>query len=102
MSFRYGEDRKMFVIAMAYGGQPLKRIVTGKAHGLTYVANPSTDISKLPGAPGGVGFPDSAVFRFDSELMDALDSAWSSGDVAKLERLWREATPSAERDKLAA
>lgn len=92
----------MLVIARAYADRPLKRLVTGKAHGLTYLANPSVDISELEGSPGGVGFPDSAVFEFDSDLMDSLDSAWASGDGTKLKQLWRKATPLSERAKVAA
>lgn len=86
----------MYVIAKAYGGEPLRRIATGHAHGLTYVVNPEA-VENAEVAPlSGVGFPDAAVFAFDESLFVQLRVAWESRAAAALKDLWRMAEPIVE------
>lgn len=81
----------MLVIAKAYGGEPLRRIATGHQRGLTYVVNPhvveNSDVEPL----SGVGFPDSAVFRFDDNLYGEMRTAWDEGRISYLNGLWERA-----------
>lgn len=83
----------MHVIAMAYGGEPLDRIVTGTHGNVVYVLNPSVASAKDVTPLSGVGFPQWAVFRHDGNLLDSLSAAWSAGDAVNLKRLWAKATP---------
>lgn len=83
----------MRVIARAYGDEPLDRIATGRASGVTYILNPSTISSTGIEPNSGVGFPDRFVFRFDQSLWERLWEAWEHGNTDDLLRLWDEASP---------
>ncbi len=90
----------MHVIAMAYGDEPLDRVLVGENARVFYVANPSTVSSTGQCTSGGVGFPKAYVFEFDSALFDSLEQAWASADRQGLADLWREATPFPGPDSL--
>lgn len=81
----------MFVIARAYGDEPLRRIATGHARGLTYLVNPEAVENSEVEAMSGVGFPDSAVFVYEDKLFNRLRLAWENQDQAALAELWLEA-----------
>ena len=83
----------MFVIAKAYGDEPLRRIATGHQRGLTYVVNPEAVENSGIEPMSGVGFPDSAVFAFDEPLFNRLRQAWEHQNNTALADLWREAEP---------
>lgn len=89
----------MRVLAMAYGGRPLERLAVGRAKGVIYL---STDSSTESVLSNGVGFPENCVFEFDRQLFESLQKAWAQNDGKNLERLWAEATPLREPDKIAA
>ena len=92
----------MFALARAYADQPLRRVVSGRGSGVTYLVNPSTVSSTGIEQDSGVGFPDAYVFRFDPALFKMLEDAWNNGDDARLSELWAKATPLLDPDKIAA
>ena len=81
----------MRVIARAYGDEPLQRVVTGECGKLVYLLNPS--VADANGAPemSGVGFPLSAVYRFDLPTFESLCLAWRSGNKQELRAAWAKA-----------
>lgn len=85
----------MHCIAMAYGGEPLDRIVNGVDRGLVYLVHPSREglIAENPNI--GVGFPLEFVFSYDNQLLNELQAAYEKNDQAKLESLWKTASPLA-------
>jgi hypothetical protein len=83
----------MFCIAMAYGKEPLKRLVTEVAHGIAYIAKPSAlELSERPDEVG-VGFPLVDLYEYDPSLMDDLVEAYQAGKNDCLDSLWRKARP---------
>lgn len=89
----------MRVLAKAYGNQPLERLAVGRAKRVIYLSTGGSTESSLS---NGVGFPADCVFEFDRALFDSLREAWTAGDQSQLARLWAQATPLREPDKIAA
>ena len=85
----------MRCIAMAYGGEPLDRVVNGADRGLVYLVHPSRENLIVENPNIGVGFPLEFVFSFDDQLLKALKAAYEAKDQAKLELLWKTASPLA-------
>lgn len=79
----------MLVIARAYGGEPLQRVLTGQTETLAYVLHPSVASAVGIKPFSGVGFPASDVFQFDLNLFDSLCGAWQAGDHEQLDRAWK-------------
>jgi hypothetical protein len=67
---------KSIVIARAYRGEPLKRLVLKVANGCVYVANPAAMTAVENGESFPIGFPEEDVFLFDSDAYEALASEW--------------------------
>ena len=82
----------MIVIARAYGGEPLQRVLTGQVGTLAYVLHPSVASAVGIKPFSGVGFPIGDVFEFDPGLFDSLCTAWQTGDHDQLNRAWDRAT----------
>ena len=79
----------MLCIAMCYGGEPVKRFVTGETARLVYVSSSRASPAKM----SGVGFPKRAVFEFGEQQFSKLREAWDSGNHPQLERLVLELKP---------
>jgi hypothetical protein len=76
------------VIARAFRGEPLLRVVIGSRGTIVYVANPqNVDKSELDQAEG-VGFPLEDVFVFDRSIFSALEKEWSRHRTTP-DSLWR-------------
>ena len=81
----------MLCLAKAYGGEPLRRMVTGRNNKVVFIANPSTGGSIGPQQVGSVGFPPDCVFEFEKPLYTNLLDAYESGDSERLGTLWGQA-----------
>ena len=64
------------VMARAYEGEPLERVVVGVGERVIYLARPDlTEATMATG--GGVGFPREDVFYFDEAAFAALTDQWA-------------------------
>jgi hypothetical protein len=64
------------VIARAFGGRPLRRIIMGSQSGLAYLAAPEAVLRIESGDLFAVGFPKRDVFRFDETAFQQLELEW--------------------------
>lgn len=76
------------VIARAYRGEPLKRIVVGTSGNCVYIANPATIDAVESGKSSPIGFPGEDVFLFNSKAYEALRAEWERRQATDPE-LWR-------------
>jgi len=78
----------MRVIAKAYEGEPLDRVVAGEEGSTLFLVNPNVNRTAEELVQAGVGFPQAFVFRFSDSLWNRLAGAWVRRDNAELEELW--------------
>ncbi len=71
-----------FVIARAFGDEPLKLRLVKRDGGVVEIALPDST---------SVLFPQEDVFSFDESLFGKLRRAFSAGDVSALQELWSRA-----------
>lgn len=74
-------------------GERLVRSLVAVGRRVGYIGKPSIDDAVNTDPSEGVGFPLTNLFQFDAKLLDALTSAFESGDVKRLEDLWGRAKP---------
>lgn len=81
MSRTKPERRNTFVLARAFGDEPLKLPMKGLADG----------IAELDLGDGTALFPEQDVYSFDEELFRRLSGAFGAGRKSELSKLWSEA-----------
>jgi hypothetical protein len=70
------------VIARAFRGEPLKRVVVTAASGAVYVANPDLLDEVNSGNSTPVGFPSYDIYQFDKAIFLDLVRQWTeNGDT---------------------
>ena len=80
------------VLAMAYRGEPLRRVFCVRSKALIYLANPERLGAVENGASSPVGFPARDVFEFDEALYARLREQWKANGTTD-GTLWRSAKP---------
>jgi len=80
------------VLARAYRGEPLMRIVMGTGERLIYLANEQEIGAVEQGLSDAVGFPAEDVFVFDPQLFSRLTNEWqATGQTTR--QAWESAIP---------
>jgi hypothetical protein len=80
------------VLAQAFRGQPLRRLVVEKTHRAVFLVNPDYLAAVEAGESGAAGFPVEDVFEFDADLYQRLREQWER-DGRTDDTLWRSARP---------
>lgn len=83
----------MRVIAKAYEGEPLDRVVAGTEGDTVFLVNPNVNRTADELAQAGVGFPRFCVYAYSGDLFLKLHNAWEREDCSELTNLWRVASP---------
>ena len=81
--------KRLICLAMAYQGEPLKRVVNGLRGDIIYLVREDYQQD----ADAGVGFPENCVFHWDAQLFDKIDKAFKAGDAESLKGSWKQAIP---------
>jgi hypothetical protein len=68
---------RQVVLAMASGGEPLRRILTDIGERVFYLANPERIAAVEAGESHPIGFPMEDVFEFDEAVFAALVEQWA-------------------------
>jgi hypothetical protein len=68
---------RQVVLAMASGGEPLRRMLIDVGERVFYLANPERIAAVEAGRSEPVGFPQEDVFEFDEEVFAALAEQWA-------------------------
>jgi hypothetical protein len=85
------------VLAMASGGEPLRRMLLEVGERVFYLANPDRIGAVEAGETDPVGFPQEDVFEFNEDIFAALADQWArSGatDPATWQQLRRYPPPA--------
>lgn len=82
------------VLARAYGGEPLRRVVWDRRQDKIMLINPDyyEEAIRL-GEVRSIGFPEEDVFTYDELLHDQLREAFDRSSWPDLEILWTKAKP---------
>jgi hypothetical protein len=65
------------VVAMAFGGEPLRRMFIEAGERVFYLANPERIAAVEAGETDSIGFPQEDVFEFDEGAFAALAEQWA-------------------------
>ena len=91
---------KPVVLAMASGGEPLRRMLVEVGDRVFYLANPARIAAVETGETDPVGFPQEDVFEFDEGVFAALAEQWArqrATDPATWQKLRRYTIRSSRR-----
>ena len=77
------------VIARAFRGKPLSRVVIEASRGRVYVANPALLEGVRNGDTYAVAFPSEDVFEFNEGIYERLTSEWEKTG-ATLPETWKQ------------
>jgi hypothetical protein len=80
------------VLAMAFGGKPIKRIFLEVGERVFYLANPERIDAIRAGVTDPVGFPKEDVYEFDEAVFADLVDQWAR-QRATDPATWRRLTP---------
>jgi hypothetical protein len=83
------------VLARAYRGEPLRRVVVEHTDRAAFLVSPNSLAAFVAGEIGSAGFPIEDVFEFDDALYQRLREQWERESRTD-EMLWRSARPYAE------
>jgi hypothetical protein len=83
------------VLARAYRGEPLRRVVVEHTERAAFLVNPDSLAAFTAGEIGAAGFPIEDVFEFNADLYDRLHVQWER-DGRTDDMLWRSARPYTE------
>ena len=75
------------VLARAYGGEPLQRVVVGRGPRTVHIANPDYLEAIREGQSSPVGFPEDDIFVFSSKAYETLCEQWQRNGVTD-QKVW--------------
>lgn len=69
-----------FVIARAFGGKPIKRVLVDTSPAIAYLANPAFLDRVETGESSVVGFPLEDVYQYDPQCFSEMVDLWKRGN----------------------
>jgi hypothetical protein len=84
--------RPQLVLAMAFGGKPIKRIFMETGERVFYLANPERIDAIRAGVTDPVGFPKEDVYEFDEDAFAVLVEQWARQQATD-PAIWRKLKP---------
>jgi hypothetical protein len=88
------------VLARAYRGEPLRRVLVEQTERAAFLVNPDSLAAFTAGENGPAGFPIEDVFEFDAEVYSRLRTQWVA-DSRTDDALWRAARPLTSKPRAA-